>query len=155
MARGSGRLIRKAFAFLRRTRRRSRSPQSAPSVPAGAPRPAGPFQPRPVFRDRHGFLTDGKYRVSASKNLRHTHGDASPDRSVFHAGTDVERLTLDAAQYADQADLWDPLDPTKAKVPFDRDVGIHRRTGAPTNVVNVYRKIRTGTVHISPGSRRD
>ncbi len=78
-------------------------------------------------------------------------GTAPAGKSYFYSGTDVDGLTLDAAQYADDANLWD--NDNKAKVSFDRDVGVHVRTGQPTDTVNVYRK-RNGTIHASPGSPR-
>ena len=117
-------------------------------------RAAGGSVRRPIVRDRHGFLTDGTYRVNAKKNLDHTHGHAPPGKNTFYPGTNVERLTLDAAQRADHDNLWGLTDGTKAKVRFDSDVGVHHGTGQPTNVVNVYRR-RSGTVHAAPGSRLD
>jgi hypothetical protein len=105
--------------------------------------------PRAGQRDRHGQLTDGRYRVSSIANARHTAGSSPAGKSHFYPGTDVDQLTLDAAQYADEANLWDA--DSKAKVPFDRPVGVHVRTGSPTDTVNVYRK-KNGTIHASPGS---
>ncbi|MEV0713118.1 hypothetical protein [Asanoa sp. NPDC050611] len=147
MGRGTGRLIRKALAFLRKPPKRS---ARRPSLP----KPAGPFAARPITRDRHGFVSDGRYRVNSKKNLEHTHGQGPPGKSTFYPGTDVDRLTLDAAQRADHADLWDTPKGGKAKVRFAGDIGTHHKTGQPTNVVNVYRR-RSGTIHAAPGSRLD
>lgn len=115
--------------------------------------------PRPADYDRHGNYTDGTYRVSEKANLRHTDGHAPPGRSTFYPGTDLDRLAIEAAQQADHDDLWrasNPADksgdnPAKAKVTFDRDVGVIGSTGQSTRIVNVYKK-RNGTIHISPGS---
>ncbi len=108
-----------------------------------------------IYRDRHGFLTDGVYRVSTGKNRPHMFETRASGKSYFNEGTDVERLSLEAARAADRNDRW-RADPgstyrRRAKVSYDHDVGIHARTGQPTRVVNVYRK-RSGTIHISPGS---
>jgi hypothetical protein len=150
---GKGTIIRKALEFLRRVRRRGgRAGTGArPQRPVRA-RPAGDFTPRPSYRDRHGVLTDGTYRVSGQANLRHTYGHAPPGRSHFNPDTDVDQLTLDAAQYADQANLWTLNDGKKAKIVFDQDIGFHDRSGQSTNVINVYRR-SNGTIHGSPGSR--
>jgi len=129
------------------------------TTPSGPPKIDDPdFTPRPSQLDRHGNLTDGTYRVSSDANLRHTAGNAPEGKSYFNEGTDVDQLSLDAAQYADQKNLWygqnpgHPSDyPNKAKVVFDDPVGVHAGTGQPTNVVNVYRK-KNGTIHATPGS---
>jgi hypothetical protein len=149
-----GTIIRIALQFLKKIRKRAG--QSRGSAPRTAPRttppaPAGSYTTRPVYRDRHGFLTDGTYRASGQANLRHTYGHAPEGRSYFREGTDVDRLSLDAAQYADHNSLWRD---NKAKVPFNIDVGWHQSGNAWTNVVNVYRRLN-GTIHISPGSRLD
>jgi hypothetical protein len=153
MAGGKGAIIRKALEFFKKIRKRNKPsghPPALPSRPA-RPTPSGPFSARPSSRDRHGVLTDGTYRVSSQANLRHTAGSAPVGKSTFHPGTDVDQLSLDAAQRADAGSLWHD---NKAKIPFDRDVGTHHATGIPTNVVNVYRR-GNGTIHISPGSRLD
>lgn len=120
-----------------------------------APPPVGLGASREIFRDRHGFLTDGVYRVSNLANAEHMYATRRVGASYFNDGEDVERLTLVAAQAADHGDLW-VADPgsrhrRKAKIRWDRDVGVHGQTGQPTTIINVYRK-RSGTVHISPGS---
>jgi len=155
MAGSKGAIIRKALEFFKKIRKRSKSSGHTPALPSrpAHPTPAGPFRRVPSSRDRHGMLTDGKYRVSRDANLRHTDGHAPPGKSHFNPGTDVDQLSLDAAQYADQHNLWTLSNGAKAKVPFDRDIGFHDASGSPTNTVNVYRKLRTGTIHISPGSR--
>jgi hypothetical protein len=115
--------------------------------------------PRPASYDRHGFYTDGTYRVSHEGNLRHVEGHAPPGKSYFYAGIDVDKLAIQAAEHADHAGIWQAANPehvsgafaNKAKIVFDHDIGIHDRTGKPTRVVNVYRR-RNGTIHISPGS---
>ncbi len=114
----------------------------------GADEAAEAFQARPSYRDRHGFMTDGTYRVSSEANARHSYGTARPGSSYFNEGTDVDQVSMDAAQYADQHDLWDD---NKAKVVFEDNVGVHGQTGRPTDVVNVYRR-DNGTIHASPGS---
>jgi hypothetical protein len=60
----------------------------------------------------------------------------------------ASELTLDAAAYADNAGLWVG---NKAKIVFDRPIGIHAGTGQPTNVLNIYRT-NTGFIHAAPGS---
>lgn len=152
MAGGGGKILRAALQFLRKIRARGGRGGGGARPPArsGPPRPRGPFTPRPSWRDRHGNLTDGTYRVSSGGNQRHTSGSAPAGRSAFHPGTDVDQLTMDAAQYADQANLWSPRG-DKAKVRFDIDVGTHASTDRPTSVVNVYRR-RNGTIHSTPGS---
>lgn len=129
---------------------------SAAAVAAPAPRAeATPIAPRDVFRDRHGFLTDGVYRVSNAANADHTYTTRREGASYFNDGEDVERLSLEVAQAADRDDLWiadhGSSHRRRAKVRYGRDVGIHGRSGQPTSIINVYRK-RSGTVHISPGS---
>jgi hypothetical protein len=123
---------------------------AAKSAAKAVPRPHDPsFTSRPKWRDRHGFLTDGHYRVSGAASARHTAGTAPPGKSYFAPDTDVDQVSLDAAQYADHANLWGP--DGKAKVKFDREVGTLGSTGQPTDTVNVYRK-KSGTIHASPGS---
>ncbi|GIF70575.1 hypothetical protein [Asanoa siamensis] len=151
MARGRGLLIRKALEFLRKTVRRARR---RPAPRHGPPKPTGGFEARPISRDRHGFLTDGRYRVNSRENLKHTHGQALAGKSSFYPGTDVDRLTLEAAQRADSANLWNLKEGTKARVTFDDHIGTHGETGRPTNVVNVYRR-KSRTIHASPGSPVD
>jgi hypothetical protein len=120
---------------------------------AHPPRPGLPgdhsFTPRPTQLDRHGFLTDGKYRVSTAGSARHTAGSAPAGKSTFYPHLNEGEIQLQAAQYADHANLWGP--DGKAKVPFDQPVGDHAKTGLPTNVVNIYRR-KSRTVHGSPGS---
>jgi hypothetical protein len=159
----SGLFKRFVSGFRRRDLPGSGKPHTpAPPKPSGPPRPRDPnFTPRPTHRDRHGKLTDGKYSVSGKANERHVKGTAPEGKSTFNEDVDTDDLSLTAAQYADDKNLWGgeiPGQPSsfsnKAKVPFDRDVGHHQATDQATNVVNVYRK-KNGTVHISPGSRLD
>jgi hypothetical protein len=62
---------------------------------------------------------------------------------------DAEKLTLDAAMFADRYNLWDLQN--KAKVIVDRMIGVTGDTNMATNVVNVYRR-SSNTVHASPGN---
>lgn len=109
----------------------------------------------PTHRDRHGFLTDGRYRSNSAANNAHGVGRTDMDRSVFFPNVDPDRLALDAARRADEQGSWAaarPGDyPSKAKVVFEHPVGIHSRTGEPTYTVNVYRR-KSRTIRASPGS---
>lgn len=58
------------------------------------------------------------------------------------------QLVLDAAAYADDANLWVG---NKAKIVLDDFIGVHAGTGQRTNVLNIYRA-DSGFVHGAPGS---
>jgi nucleoid-associated protein YgaU len=142
MAKGQAGLFSRITGWLRKRLRHEHPPR--PGI-----RGDRSFVPKPGTVDRHGFLTDGKYRVSNAGSARHTASTAPAGKSYFYPHVDQDQTTLHAAQYADHANLWGP--DGKAKVPFDQNIGVHAKTGQPTNVVNVYRR-RSGTVHGSPGS---
>ena len=85
-------------------------------------------------------ITDGKYVTDPIGMARHKPDASSLDKidskSLFKSGIDAEKLTLDAARYADKHGLWDSQG--KAKVPTNDIVGY--TDGKPTRIVNVYRK---------------
>ncbi|MFB9903670.1 hypothetical protein [Allokutzneria oryzae] len=116
------------------------------------PQVKGEFARRPLWRNKHGVLTDGHYTVNTAGQKVHRDDSEAADKSRFHATVDVDRLTLDAAQRADAAGLWTGADDERAKVEFTEVVGVHSRTGRPTTVVNLYRRKNKKTIHACPGS---
>jgi hypothetical protein len=78
----------------------------------------------------------------------HTTGSLKGGKSQFSYHVNEKELVLDAAAYADKAGLWDG---SKAKIVFDKPIGVHAGTGQPTNVLNIY-KTKTGFVHGAPGT---
>lgn len=116
------------------------------------------FKAPNTFLDRHSKLTNGKYTISPEAMKPHTVGSFDTtihtgstlpaDKSQFFFATDADRVTLDAAAYADKAELWVA---NKAKVKLDIPIGVHGGTGRITDTVNVYRN-NAGTVHASPAS---
>ncbi|XXX76946.1 hypothetical protein WMF30_55795 [Sorangium sp. So ce134] len=81
----------------------------------------------------------------------HTIGSLAHGRSQFFYGVSAKRLVLDAAAYADEANLWTASNGRKARVVFDDFIGVHYKTGQRTNILNLYRT-DTGFVHGAPGS---
>jgi hypothetical protein len=80
----------------------------------------------------------------------HTTGNLTAGKSQFLHRVNEKQLTLDAAAYADEANLWVG---NKAKVVLDDFIGVHAGTGQQTNVINIYRT-KTGYVHAAPGTPR-
>ncbi|WP_234382011.1 RHS repeat domain-containing protein [Streptomyces sp. XY332] len=98
--------------------------------------------------NRHGALTNGTYTVSNDAMQKHLPGTALPGKSVFLKEVNAEKVTLDAAAYADANNLWVG---DKAKIYVNNGhVGVIGRTGERTQYVNVYRNSRGG-IHGSPG----
>lgn len=82
---------------------------------------------------------------------KHTNGDFTSDNSQFLFRIDADKLTLDAASFADKYNLWNPAN-NGAKVPVTNGkIGVTGKTGELTNYINVYRK-ESGYVHGSPGN---
>ncbi|KYG00644.1 hypothetical protein BE21_57195 [Sorangium cellulosum] len=104
-----------------------------------------------VFRNRHGQLTNGRYILDEPGMAPHTAGSLADGRSQFLYGVNEKQLVLDAAAYADEANLWTAGNGRKARVVFDDFIGVHYKTGQRTNVLNIYRT-DTGFVHGAPGS---
>ncbi|XYH97996.1 RHS repeat-associated core domain-containing protein [Sorangium sp. So ce1128] len=106
---------------------------------------------RNVFRNRHGYLTNGRYILDEPGMAPHTVGSLADGRSQFFYHVNEKQLVLDAAAYADDASLWTGSNGSKARVVFDDFIGVHAETGQRTNVLNLYRT-ETGFVHGAPGS---
>jgi hypothetical protein len=101
-----------------------------------------------ISANRHGQLTNGIYTLDEAGMQPHLTGSLAAGKSQFMYRVNSSELTLDAAAYADQAGLWVG---NKAKVVFDRPIGVHAGTGEPTNVLNIYRT-QTGFIHAAPGT---
>ena len=112
------------------------------------------FSPSPLSRDSHGRQTNGVYSILNEGMSRHTGGSLSTGRSQFLYNVDANRLVLQAAELANTLQIWSKRG--KAKIVFDRPIGVHYESGRLTNVLNVYRKQKTkrevNLVHGSPGS---
>jgi RHS repeat-associated protein len=93
------------------------------------------WKPPGVTTNRHGQLTNGKYTLDDAGMAPHTNGKLSTEKSQFFHRVNEKQLTLDAASYADKAGLWVG---NRAKVVLDCPIGVHGRTGNPTNVINIY-----------------
>ncbi|KYF59822.1 hypothetical protein BE04_50915 [Sorangium cellulosum] len=103
---------------------------------------------RGVFRNRHGQLTNGRYFLDDKAMAKHTVGSLAEGKSQFFYGVNDKQLVLDAAAYADDANLWHR---NKAVIVFDDFIGVHGKTGQRTNVLNLYRT-ETGLIHGAPGT---
>jgi hypothetical protein len=109
------------------------------------------FEAPAVFVNSHHQLTNSIYTISQEKMAPHMTGSLAGGESQFFHRLNAGRITLAAAAFADRMGLWVG---SKAKVWFDAPIGVHARTGRPTNVLNIYRS-ETGFVHASPGSPDD
>ena len=121
------------------------------------------FQAPPKSVDSYGRLKNDSYTIEVPEQKKHVVGslDATnhtgreqpPNKSQFLYSNDADDITLDAASYADRANLWKG---EKAKVTFDRPIGVHARTGRVTNSINVYKKEPNSRgvvlIHGSPAS---
>jgi hypothetical protein len=112
------------------------------------------FQAPPVFVNNHHQLTNGIYTLDQAGMAPHMTGSLTGGKSQFFFRLDAGRITLAAAAFADMMGLWGGSDGSTAKVWFDAPIGIHARTGRPTNILNIYRT-STGFVHATPGSPDD
>ncbi|MBP0036067.1 MAG: hypothetical protein J7524_23385, partial [Roseofilum sp. Belize BBD 4] len=106
------------------------------------------WTPPPIQTNRHGKLTNGSYTLDTPGMNVHTTGTLALGKSQFLHRVNYQTLVLDAASYADEANLWQG---SKAKVVLDRPIGVHASTGQPTNVLNIYRN-KNNFVHGAPGS---
>jgi len=109
---------------------------------------ANEFVPPSITTNRHGQLTNGRFTLDETGMQVHLTGTLSQGKSQFFFRVNHQHLLLDAAAYADEAGLWVG---SKAKIILDRAIGVHGRTGQPTNVINIYRN-RNGFIHGAPGS---
>ncbi|WP_143261433.1 hypothetical protein [Allokutzneria sp. NRRL B-24872] len=107
-----------------------------------------PFAARTLWVNKHRETADGHYCTNKEKQALHLASSEMKHKSRFLPELDVNRITLDAAQRADEAGLWNGV---KAVVEFDSVVGVSGKTGRPTTVVNVYRR-EAKTIHACPGS---
>ncbi|XXX76943.1 RHS repeat-associated core domain-containing protein [Sorangium sp. So ce134] len=73
---------------------------------------------RGVFKNRHGQLTNGRYILDEPATARHAVGNLAHGKSQFFYGVNEKQLILDAAAYADEANLWKGIDNGKARVVF-------------------------------------
>ncbi|AUX47305.1 uncharacterized protein SOCE26_088230 [Sorangium cellulosum] len=103
---------------------------------------------RGVFKNRHGFLTNGRYILDDDGMVPHRTGSLAQGKSQFLYRVNEKQLVLDAADYADRANLWNK---NRAKVVFEDFIGVHAETGQRTTVLNLYRN-NNGLVHGAPGS---
>jgi hypothetical protein len=97
-------------------------------------------------------ISDGNYHVNPTGMAKHKPDTAPSGKSVFRSDIDAERATLDAARYADEHGLWDPVT-NKARVPTNDIVGYHGKTGEPVSEINIYRegkKDGTYNIHGAP-----
>ena len=109
----------------------------------------GGFKPPPITTNSKGQLTNGTYTVNDINMAPHKTGATTGGKSQFMFYVDEEKATLDAAAYADKANLWSN---NKAKVYVQNGpVGVSAKTSELTNWINVYRT-KTGLVHASPGN---
>ncbi len=115
----------------------------------------GGWRPPSIIRDEHGRLTNGTYYLNEKDMAKHTTGSLKDGKSQFLYHVNEKELVLDAAAYADHTQLWASNKPgefaCKAKIVFDRPIGVHAETGQLTNVLNLYRT-KKGLVHGCPGS---
>ncbi len=129
-------------------------PASVPTSPSNSPVTLGRIQGPNGWKgpeitiNRHQQLTNGRYTLDASGMKPHTTGTLAGGRSQFLYHVNEKQLVLDAAAYADDAGAWVG---NKAKITFDRPIGVHAGTGQQTTVLNIYRS-NTGFVHGAPGS---
>lgn len=120
----------------------------------GKMQPPDGWKPPPVTRTPPtkkggpGKLTNGVYTLDEPGMAPHTTDSLAGGKSQFLYHINEKELVLDAAAYADKANLWVG---NKAKVVFDRPIGVHGETGQPTNVLNIY-KTDSGFIHAAPGS---
>nr|WP_262901665.1 RHS repeat-associated core domain-containing protein [Edaphocola aurantiacus] len=98
-----------------------------------------------ISKDRQGFKTNGRYRLDAEGQIKHTNGDYTSGKSQFRSGVDADKAVLDAAAYADANDLWIG---NKAKV-YVNDGVVGYSNGQPTQWLNIYRTDK-GMVHGAP-----
>jgi hypothetical protein len=139
-------LLSFAFSFSKRIAR-FEGPDVALPKAFGKMEADGSAAPK-IFTNRHGQLTNGAYTLDEAGMQPHLTGSLTGGKSQFIYRVNAKELTLDAAANADQSGRWEGH---KAKVRFDRPIGIDARTGELTCVLNVYRT-RSGYIHASPGS---
>jgi hypothetical protein len=109
----------------------------------------GGFRPPQISRNQKGQLTNGTYTVNDIDMAPHKTGATTGGESQFLSYVDAEKATLDAAAYADKANLWSN---NRAKVYVQNGpVGVSAKTSELTNWINVYRT-DTRFVHGSPGN---
>ena len=101
-----------------------------------------------VTTNRHGQLTNGKYTLDLAGMAPHTTGSLKAGKSQFLYAVNEKKLVLDASAIADQEGLWVG---NKAKIVFDKPIGIQGSSGELTKTLNIYRT-NTGFVHGAPGS---
>ena len=109
-----------------------------------------------TYSDQFGRIRTDKYILDRSAQRNHMSG--SSDRSQFlhkFADIDIYEMTLKAAHYADDHNLWStaPGGNLRAKVYIDNGpVGIVSTTGQQTSWINVYIVQKQGSlwVHSSP-----
>ena len=98
-------------------------------------------------------ISDGVFVTDPIGMERHKPITAPQGKSVFKSDVDAEKLTLDAARYATNHNLWKD---GKAKVYVNGIVGYVN--GNPTKVINVYKgkpnKDGLSPIHASPGKER-
>ncbi|MDT3440628.1 hypothetical protein [Pseudofrankia sp. BMG5.37] len=97
--------------------------------------------PRPYISPK-GHWTNGRYTISAAKMAPHMAGSAGAElKSTFLYHIEAEKITLDAAAYADAAGLWVG---NKARVFIDNGpVGVRGQTGELTSWIQVTRHGQT------------
>ncbi|WP_162542163.1 SdrD B-like domain-containing protein [Gemmata obscuriglobus] len=130
-------------------------PPQLPLVP-GVSKIVGPdgWTPPQIYRGRfgnnHDVMHNRIFSLDETGMEVHTAGHfKNPEgKSQFGFNVRARELLLDASAYAEHAGLWVE---SKAKVFFDQPIGIHARTGQPTNVLNIYRN-KNNHIHGSPGS---
>jgi hypothetical protein len=134
-----------SFAQTASTGGRPNDGQSVGSASAGG----SEFQAPKTFIDRHQNLSNGLYRLDADGMRPHIDGTTKSGKSQFLSFVDQDRVTLDAAAYADRFELWDG---NKAKI-FVKNgpIGIRSENGELTSWINVYRT-KSGFVHATPGN---
>ena len=108
----------------------------------------GPL-PKPTPTELAGRPTfkAGDYTVNPSAMDPHMTGSLASGKSQWGFNVDAYKATLDAANIADKYKLWVG---NKAKVPASGIVGSGGSTGAPSDLINVYR--RGKMVHGCPGN---
>lgn len=108
------------------------------------------WSPPPIQTNQHGKLTNGLYTLDLPGAEVHITGTLALGKSQFLYRVNYQTLVLDAALYADEANLWQG---PKAKIVLDRPIGVHASTGQLTNVLNLYRN-KNYFVHGAPGTPR-
>jgi RHS repeat-associated protein len=103
-----------------------------------------------IYADRHGNTTNGVYTINSVRQELHMPGTAPAGNSVFSADVNADQLTLDAAVYADENNLWVD-NRAKVQVTNYSEIGTTGRGGGPTNWINLYRR-NSGTIHGCPGN---